>query len=237
MRLFPKRRRTLLLSLPPTALLLLLLYTLFPRAPPSAHLRRPPPTPAELQQLRANTTQKYALFNQLRGAGFNNQLQESLLLAHLAARAGRAYVYRDVVWRPRGYDTVPAEAFFGEPLTAAPAIHEVVFEQLCEGQQVREVDVWGEHERRVDLLLQALEGPEQCASVKWRVMDWRCVSSRFPFPLPLPAPSPSLCPLPPLPSARPSPHLLRPSSPPSPHPLPVYKTLTPYPGSSSPPPP
>jgi len=144
--------------------------------PPTSHLRHPSPSPVELSELRSNSSAKYVLFNQLRGAGFNNQLQETLLLSYIAARAGRAYVYRDVVWRPRGYDTVPAELFFSS-LTAPPAIHESVFSSLCEGQEVREVETWGDHESRVGRVVSALEGEGQCASVKYRIMDWPFLES------------------------------------------------------------
>ncbi|KZO94627.1 hypothetical protein CALVIDRAFT_517065 [Calocera viscosa TUFC12733] len=178
MRITKRRLLLLLLSLPLTALLLFLLwYARDQRAPPSSHLRRPVPAAEELSSLRSNSSASYVLFNQLRGAGFNNQLQESLLLSHIAARAGRAYVYRDVIWRPRGYDTVPAEVFFSSPVTSPPAVHEKVFDALCAGQEVREVDTWGPHEGRVSALVQALEGDEQCARVTNRVMDWRFLES------------------------------------------------------------
>ncbi|KZO90453.1 hypothetical protein CALVIDRAFT_542639 [Calocera viscosa TUFC12733] len=164
MRITKRRLLLLLLSLPLTALLLFLLwYARDQRAPPSSHLRRPLPSAEDLSSLRSNSSARYVLFNQLRGAGFNNQLQESLLLSHIAARAGRAYVYRDV--------------FFSSPVTSPPAVHEKVFDALCAGQEIREVDTWGPHEGRISALVQALEGEEQCARVTNRVMDWRFLES------------------------------------------------------------
>ncbi|EJU01265.1 hypothetical protein DACRYDRAFT_107822 [Dacryopinax primogenitus] len=172
-----RRRLVLLLSLPLTLTLLFLLYLHRLQLPPqNAHFRRPSPTPSELLSLR-NSSSKYALFHQLRGAGFNNQLQESLLLSWIAKRAGRAYVYRDVIWRPRGYEQVPLEEFV-QSLTEQPALHEEAFKRLCDGQKIlRAIDGRYPFPERVERVIQDLQGDEQCAYVEGRIMDWPFLDS------------------------------------------------------------
>ncbi|KAG5653431.1 hypothetical protein H0H81_000433 [Sphagnurus paluster] len=137
---------------------------------------------AESSRFIRNTPEnKYVLFKQLQGAGFNNQAQEILLFHHLALLTGRVYAYQPIIWRPRGSDaTVPLTAFM--PGITRNSISAAVFDEACSPQDTKHISLRVDHGALWDSAKQQLGGPDKCIVVDNWILNWECVS---PYILPL----------------------------------------------------
>lgn len=175
-----RHRRRLVLRVALLALCIGLLLSglyIYDQAPPPYKSERD--LASETSTFSSSPDTKYVLFKQIRGAGFNNQLQEYILHHALARESGRAMVYQDMIWRYRGQDEVPLNAL-SRSLTEAPGIHETVFWKHCHGlDAVKNVTVpygklpW-------DSALHVLKDEQaKCIRVENWVFYWEYVFSTF----------------------------------------------------------
>lgn len=123
-------------------------------------------------------TDRLVLFRQVKGVGFNNQLQEVLLLEHVARTAGRNYVYQDVSWQPRGKTGFAPLGVFTQSLVATPRRSEAQFWAECE-DGVKDVTVLPQLD---DELYQATvktlrDEPARCVHVIDWITRWSCVGT------------------------------------------------------------
>ena len=125
------------------------------------------------RQLIANSSHpRYVLFKQLRGAGFNNQVQEILLFYHLALLTSRIYVYQPFVWRPRGENSfVPLSAFLWGATTNS--ISSTVFEEACSAADIKHISLQVEHAIQWDHAKEALNIDDPCIVVDDWILNWR----------------------------------------------------------------
>ncbi|EJD41222.1 hypothetical protein AURDEDRAFT_115588 [Auricularia subglabra TFB-10046 SS5] len=119
---------------------------------------------------------RLVLFHQVKGVGFNNQLQEILILEHTARMAGRVYVYQDVSWQPRGKTGFVPLGIFSDSLVAAPRRSERQFREECASvHSVSLLPEWDEklYSKTVRVLK---EDAARCVHVtdwltRWRYLD------------------------------------------------------------------
>ena len=125
------------------------------------------------RQLIANSSYpRYVLFKQLRGAGFNNQVQEILLFHHLALLTSRIYVYQPFVWRPRGESSfVPLSAFLWGITTGS--ITSAVFDEACSAVDIKHINLQVEHATQWDHAKEALNTDDPCIVVDDWILNWR----------------------------------------------------------------
>ncbi|KAF4620441.1 hypothetical protein D9613_000245 [Agrocybe pediades] len=119
---------------------------------------------------------RYVKFNQLQGAGFNNQAQEILLYHHLALQTSRVYVYQPLIWRPRGETAgVPLSAFL--PGVTDNSVSDSVFDEVCPPEEVvhvklraNDLDQWN-HAKTI------LNQKDRCIVVDDRIFNWAFLES------------------------------------------------------------
>ncbi|KAK2467870.1 hypothetical protein APHAL10511_000165 [Amanita phalloides] len=117
-----------------------------------------------------------ACLPQLRGAGFNNQVQEILLFHHLALLTSRTYVYHPIVWRPRGeHSYIPLSAFLWG--TTTNTISSAVFNEACPADKVKHVRLQTNHPAQWDLAKEVLNGDEPCLVVDDWILTWSFLAS------------------------------------------------------------
>ncbi|KIY53090.1 hypothetical protein FISHEDRAFT_69230 [Fistulina hepatica ATCC 64428] len=121
--------------------------------------------------------QKYVLFKQLQGAGFNNQFQEIVLFHHLALTSGRTYVYQPFVWRPRGQSAlVPLSAFLRGVTNTS--VSSDLFGEICPEDARAHIEIGAEvHEDRWAQALDMLNTSEPCIVVDNWILDWDFLTS------------------------------------------------------------
>ncbi|PFH52089.1 hypothetical protein AMATHDRAFT_141135 [Amanita thiersii Skay4041] len=128
------------------------------------------------QVIKSSANNKYVMFRQLQGAGFNNQAQEILLFHHLALLTSRIYVYQPLVWRPRGENSlVPLTAFLLGP--TKNSITSVLFNEACYGHPIKHVKLRTEHMVRWDHAKQTLSDDAKCIQVDDWIFDWSFLAS------------------------------------------------------------
>ncbi|KAF9462281.1 hypothetical protein BDZ94DRAFT_1219994 [Collybia nuda] len=135
----------------------------------------------ELEQsrklVRNSRQNKYVLFKQLQGAGFNNQAQEILLFHHLALLTSRVYVYQPLIWRPRGENSmVPLSAFL-EGVTRE-SVSAAVFDEACPPEDIKHVQVHVNNGARWEYVKKILNGPEKCIIVDQWILTWDYLASQ-----------------------------------------------------------
>ncbi|GLB45077.1 hypothetical protein LshimejAT787_1901550 [Lyophyllum shimeji] len=132
---------------------------------------------AESQRFARNSPEnKYVLFKQLQGAGFNNQAQEILLYHHLALATSRVYVYQPIIWRPRGSQaTVPLSAFM--PGVTRNSLSAALFEEICSPEETKHVKIRVNNPSLWEYTKQQLSGNEKCIVVDDWILNWDYLAS------------------------------------------------------------
>ncbi|KAG6918064.1 hypothetical protein DXG01_016720 [Tephrocybe rancida] len=132
---------------------------------------------AESRRLIRNSPEnKYVLFKQLQGAGFNNQAQEILLFHHLALQSSRVYVYQPVIWRPSGAQAkVPLTAFI--PGIARNSISSVVFNEACSAEETKHINIKVTNLSLWEYTKLQLSGNEKCIVVDNWILNWDFLAS------------------------------------------------------------
>ncbi|KAF9453966.1 hypothetical protein P691DRAFT_657332 [Macrolepiota fuliginosa MF-IS2] len=115
---------------------------------------------------------RYVMFKQLRGAGFNNQVQDIVLYHNLALASGRTYVYQPFVWRPRGEKSyVPLSAFL--PGVTKGSITSEVFHNICPEQDSKHISLGDvDSEKQWEHAVNVLNQSEQCVIVDDWIFNW-----------------------------------------------------------------
>lgn len=128
-------------------------------------------------QLVANAqNNKYVMFKQLQGAGFNNQFQEIILFHLLALVTSRTYIYQPFVWRPRGEKSyVPLSAFLSG--VTKESLSSAVFDDACPANKTRHVRLRVTHQVQWDYAKEALSGDEPCIVVDDWIFNWGFLAS------------------------------------------------------------
>ncbi|KAJ6609895.1 hypothetical protein B0H10DRAFT_2063017 [Mycena sp. CBHHK59/15] len=117
---------------------------------------------------------KYVLFRQLQGAGFNNQVQEILLYHHLALLTSRVYVYQPLVWQPRRA-SLPLSAFLSGVTTGS--ITASVFDQVCPPSEVTHVSINRDNNEIWEQAKALLNRPDRCMVVDDWILRWTFLAS------------------------------------------------------------
>ena len=120
----------------------------------------------------ASSTKRYVFFQQLQGAGFNNQAQEILLFHHLALLTDRVYVYQPFFWRPRN-EPLPLSAFLLGPTEGS--LSAAVYDTVCPTEQVIHVTIEAPHDELWQTALDVLSSKDRCIIVDNWVLTWRYV--------------------------------------------------------------
>lgn len=111
------------------------------------------------------------MFKQLRGAGFNNQVQDILLYHNLALASSRTYVYQPFVWRPRGEKSyVPLSVFL--PGVTKDSISSEAFQRTCPEENVVHMSLYIGNEGQWEHALKRLSGDERCVVVDDWIFNW-----------------------------------------------------------------
>lgn len=120
------------------------------------------------------------LFDQVTGVGFNNQLQEILLLASVASAVNRTYVHRDISFR----DTfgrvryAPFSVFVKSVQAGQPLVSHRIWPEVC-GTQPTTIQAILENEdpdlERLSSTVELLKNEvTSCVHVTGWITDWRC---------------------------------------------------------------
>ncbi|THV05078.1 hypothetical protein K435DRAFT_835028 [Dendrothele bispora CBS 962.96] len=175
-RIILRRRVVLLLLLPFTALFYLYLAN---RPPYALYDQLTQKELASAQDfLSRHEDHKFVVFQQLQGAGFNNQIQEILLYHHLALITSRTYVFQPFIWRPRGHQPLPLSAFLPNPTKHSVPVS--LFDQICsldETETTVHAVVNGSYESRWEESQEVLKGPERCIVMDNRILHWNYLAS------------------------------------------------------------
>ncbi|KXN90830.1 hypothetical protein AN958_03484 [Leucoagaricus sp. SymC.cos] len=130
----------------------------------------------ESERLAKTGRKKYVMFKQLRGAGFNNQVQDILLYHNLALETSRTYVYQPFVWRPRGEESyVPLSAFL--PGATKDSISSEVFERMCPEKEIVHMTLGVPHEDQWKHAVEVLKSDERCVIVDDWIFNWGFLGS------------------------------------------------------------
>ncbi|KAG6825435.1 hypothetical protein H0H92_003701, partial [Tricholoma furcatifolium] len=106
---------------------------------------------------------KYVMFKQLQGAGFNNQ-------------TSRVYVYQPLIWRPRGTDAkVPLSAFL--PGVTRNSINAAMFDEACSAEETKHVNIRVSNPSLWEYTKSQLSGNEKCIVVDDWIMNWNYLAS------------------------------------------------------------
>ncbi|TRM69847.1 hypothetical protein BD626DRAFT_391128 [Schizophyllum amplum] len=122
--------------------------------------------------------QRFVMFKQLQGAGFNNQVQEILLYHHLAKETGRTYVYQPFVWRKRGeHELVPLSAFLAG--ATHDSISSAAYDEICSEGERTHLSVSGESDNtRWQTAKFSIEtDTARCLVVDNRILTWNFLAS------------------------------------------------------------
>ncbi|KAJ7132771.1 hypothetical protein C8R43DRAFT_1023258 [Mycena crocata] len=117
---------------------------------------------------------KFVLFRQLQGAGFNNQVQEVLMYSYLAFSTGRVYVYQPLVWQPRRA-SLPLSAFLAGVTTGA--ITAAVWDQVCPPSEVTHVSLYRGNDAMWEHAQSVLRGSDRCLHVDDHIISWTFLAS------------------------------------------------------------
>ncbi|KAG6837007.1 hypothetical protein H0H93_016467 [Arthromyces matolae] len=129
-----------------------------------------------LRFIRNSPENKYVMFKQLQGAGFNNQAQEILLYHHLALQSSRIYVYQPMVWRSRGaHATVPLSAFLLG--SARNSISSTVFEEACTPEETKHINIRASNQALWNYAKSQLSGDEKCIVIDNWILTWDYLAS------------------------------------------------------------
>ncbi|KAE9409131.1 hypothetical protein BT96DRAFT_962330 [Gymnopus androsaceus JB14] len=128
-------------------------------------------TEKELQSARAsdsmsNKSAKFVLFNQLQGAGFNNQVQEILIYHHLSL---------PFIWRPRFHQPLPLSAFLPGPTIDGVPVS--FLEQICPQDDTVYIQIDALYDDLWRTSQKILARPEKCIIITNRIMHWNYLSS------------------------------------------------------------
>ncbi|KAL1748712.1 hypothetical protein HDZ31DRAFT_29259 [Schizophyllum fasciatum] len=127
---------------------------------------------------KGSHAQRFILFKQLQGAGFNNQVQEILLYHHLALETGRTYVYQPFVWRKRGERSlVPLSAFLSG--VTRDSISSAIYDEVCpEGGRVHiTIDSESDRTRWTEAKAEIEKHTERCLVVDHKILSWNFLAS------------------------------------------------------------
>ncbi|KAJ6475345.1 hypothetical protein C8R47DRAFT_1052988 [Mycena vitilis] len=156
------------------AAFLSVLLLVYRQLPPYAVYNALTQTERESSLTAIHPSNRYVLFKQLQGAGFNNQVQEILLYHHLARSANRVYVYQPLIWQrnPR-FSPLPLSAFLAGATNGT--IPEAVFDQVC--PEPVHVTLYRENDAIWAHALNVLRGPEKCLVVDDHILGWTFLAS------------------------------------------------------------
>ncbi|KAF5348678.1 hypothetical protein D9758_006828 [Tetrapyrgos nigripes] len=175
-----RRLRVVLLVFLTAATLLVVPYYVYYRPPYSLYYAL---TDTELEvahdYLSREQDLKFVVFNQLQGAGFNNQVQEILLYHHLALVTSRTYVYQPFIWRPRNHQPLPLSAFLPNPTRNTVPIS--LLSRICpeDSDSTVHITVDSLYSELWDKSQNILNRPERCIIIDNRIMHWNYLASPF----------------------------------------------------------
>ncbi|KAG7446512.1 uncharacterized protein BT62DRAFT_123787 [Guyanagaster necrorhizus] len=116
---------------------------------------------AEIQHslfVSGSSTKHYVIFQQLQGAGFNNEAQEILHFHHLAFLTDRVYIYQPFFWRPRN-EPLPLSAFLLGPTEGS------VSDTVCPTEQITHITIDAPHRELWQTALDVLSSDDKCLAV------------------------------------------------------------------------
>ncbi|KAL1735532.1 hypothetical protein EV714DRAFT_200450 [Schizophyllum commune] len=122
--------------------------------------------------------QRFVLFKQLQGAGFNNQVQEILLYHHLALETRRTYVYQPFVWRKRGeHSYVPLSAFLSG--VTADTVSSTVYDEVCPEAERTHITINSESDRTrwTEAKAEIEMHTARCLVVDNKILSWNFLAS------------------------------------------------------------